>query len=298
MADADTSPSPTSGKFATFGWGSGKGELGHKRPKEANPEGPMSLAADGKGGVDILDQVNHRIVHVGPDGTVEGSTDIDLDGAQDVAVAKDGTVAVLDRLGDRQVRLYGPHGKDRGTLTLEGKGIDEGGAVTGLFTDGDDVYAEREHGPLVKLGDTSGNAGDRSEIPGRPSRDGKLYLSAGITDAAAGRVWVSAITRATGDALFTRELLLGVHVANLLALDSDRQGVIYFASEIAPGDQNPMVLLYCLAESDGHPLGNVQFAANTMPEETFKEIVVLDGGGVLHAEMTDNGVVYQRYDCR
>lgn len=284
--------------FATFGWGGGDGQLGHNRPQEANPEGPMSLTADGKGGALLLDQVNGRLVHVGPDGKPMGTIKVPLLGAQDVAVASDGTVAVLDRLADKQVQLFDADGKPRGSLPLEGKGIAEGGAVTGVFVDGDKIYAEKEHGALVLLGGTDGQPGDRTEIPGRPSRDGTSYLSAGITKADEGRLWLSAITRATGENRYTRELRMGMPVPSLLLLDSDKAGVIYLAMEAMPSEGHPMVLLSCLAGKDGTPLGTVQLPASTLPEETFREFAVLDEGGVLHAELTESGVAYRRYDCR
>ena len=286
------------GAFATFGWGGGDGQLGHSRPQEANPEGPMSLASDGKGGALLLDQVNGRLVRVDADGKPKGTFKVPLLGAQDVAVASDGTVAVLDRLADKQVQLFDADGRPRGSLPLEGKGIAEGGAVTGVFVDGDKVYAEKEHGALVLLGGTDGKPGDRSEIPGRPSRDGTSYISAGITKADEGRLWVSAITRATSQHRFTRELRMGVPVPSLLLLDSDKGGVIYLAMEAMPSEGNPVVLLSCLAGKDGAPVGSVQLPASVLPDETFRELTVLDQGGVLHAEMTESGVVYRKYDCR
>src|SRR4051794_21224892 len=47
-------------------WGSGPGELGRDRPKEGNPEAPMSVTVDGEGRAVVLDQVNGRIVRFGP----------------------------------------------------------------------------------------------------------------------------------------------------------------------------------------------------------------------------------------
>ena len=284
--------------FASFGWGGGDGQLGRSRPHEANPEGPMSLTSDGKGGALLLDQVNGRVVKLDADGKPKGTIKVPLLGAQDVAVAADGTVAVLDRLADKQVQLFDADGKPRGSLPLEGKGIAEGGAVTGVFVDGDKVYAEKEHGPLVLLGGTDGTPGDRTEIPGRPSRDGTSWISAGITKPDEGRLWLSAITRATNQHRFTRELRMGVPVPSLLLLDSDKSGVVYLAMQAMPSEGHSVVLLECLAGKDGAPLGTVQLPASTLPEETFREFAVLDQGGVLHAEMTESGVVYRKYDCR
>lgn len=293
-----SSVASTSGAFASFGWGGEEGQVGRHRPDEANPEGPMSLASDGHGGALVLDQVNGRVTHVDASGKRAGSFKVPSRGAQDVATADDGTVAVLDRLGSKDVKLFDQNGAPRGVLTLEGKGIKESGAVTGVFTDGNKVYAETEHGPLTLLGTTDGVAGDRTQIPGRPSRDGTSYISAGITSATDGRLWVSAITRATNQHRFTRELKMGTPVPSLLLLDSDKSGTIYLAMLAMPQENDPMVLLSCLAGKDGAPIATLQIPANTMAEETFREFAVLDGGGVVHAELSESGVTYRRYDCR
>jgi hypothetical protein len=292
-----TSAAP-SGAFATFGWGSDPNQLGRHRPDEANPEGPMSLARDGHGGALLLDQVNARVLHLDGAGKPLGAWKLGARGAQDLVTADDGTVAVLDRLDAKDVKLYDAAGNPRGVLPLEGKGIPESGAVTGVFTDGDKVYAETEHGALTLLGTTDGRTGDRSQLPGRPSRDGTSYLSAGITNANDGRVWVSAITRATNEHRFTRELKMGTPIPALLLLDSDKRGTIYLAMLAMAQENDPLVLLSCLSGKDGAPLSTLQIPANTMPEETFRELVVLDEGGVLHAEMTDSGVTYRKYDCK
>ena len=49
---------------------------------------------------------------------------------------------------------------------------------TGLFVDGDSVYVEAEHGPLIRVGGLDGKADpERPQFPGRPSRDGKSFLA-------------------------------------------------------------------------------------------------------------------------
>ncbi|AKT35953.1 hypothetical protein [Chondromyces crocatus] len=296
-----TSPPSSAGPelVVTASWGAALGQLGRERPDEGNPEAPMSLAADGKGRLLVLDQINHRLVRYGVDGKPETSLPIDLRTAQDVTVAPDGSVAVLERIHEKAVVLFDEAGKPRGALPLLGEGIDEAGHVTGVFVDGDDVYAEREHGPLVKLGDTRGTpASPRTEIPGRPSRDGALYLNAGIIQADAGRAYVAAIDRARMANRFTRELRFDAVLGSIRLLDSDRAGVIYFAVQTRPsGSGDETLLLTCLDPANGQTLGGAVMPVNTLPEETFRDLAVLDEGGVLHALRTEAGTSYQRYDC-
>ena len=290
--------------FATFGWGSGEGQLAHKRPDEANPEGPMSLALDKYGNVTVLDQVNDRVVKLDKTGKVVGSTPLTVQGAQDLTVAADGTTLVLDRVIDKSVAVIGADGKLIGELKLEGKNLEEGGAATGVFTDGEDVYVEREHGDLVKIGTTKGKVdAEREEVPGRISRDGTAYLTAGIAVMGEDRVYVGAIEKASRQQRFQREYRLGTPVTGLMLLDTDRSGVIYLGALTmvpVPGkdEPRPMVLLLCLDPLDGRPLGRAELPANMNADETFRELVVMDEGGVLYLYRTAEKAQIQKYDCR
>jgi hypothetical protein len=163
------------GVIAELGWGSGPSQLGRDRPQEANPEAPMSLTVTPLGDVVVLDQLNGRLVRIGQDGKVLGTTPLTQQTPQDVTVAKDGTLLVLDRLRDKSVAIIDPEtGTLRGDLPLQGEGIPETGGITGTFVDGDSVYVEREHGALIRIGDLAGTADTtRPEIPGRPTRDGR-----------------------------------------------------------------------------------------------------------------------------
>lgn len=288
--------------FARFDWGSGPDQLGRDRPQEANPEAPMSFAAGPDGRVWVLDQVNGRLVRLGPDGEVLGTTRLDQVAPQDVAVGDDGTVAVLDRLADRNVTVLSPDGEVVGTIPLEGDLIPETGGVTAVIIDGDDVYAEREHGPLVHIGDVQGRpATARHEVPGRPSRDQQLYLLAALVDPVAGRFIVNAIERETGRHRFTRQLQAVAMIREILLLDTDGQGVIYVAIAGAPAPDHPEyeeVHLVCLAAADGATIGTAILPGNMGAEETMRQIAVLPGGGVLYGIRTEAGMAFERFDCR
>ncbi len=300
-ADGDGALPP--GVVATFGWGSGEGKLGRNRPDEANPEGPMSLTRDAQGNTWVLDQVNNRLVKLDKNGKPAGTVPLPLQTPQDVAFTKDGTAVVLDRLVDQAVALVGPDGKQLGELKVVGKGIEEGGAITGVFADGDDVYVEREHGDLVKLGDSKGKPDpERPEVPGRPTRDGQSFISASISNAAAGRVAVTSIDRATKQHRYTREVPFGAPIAMLMLLDTDRSGVIYVAAvvegPVQGGEPAQRVGLLCLDPLDGRPIGSAVLPANTDADETFRELTVLDEGGVLFLHRTEERADVMRADCR
>lgn len=278
-------------------WGGKVNELGRERPAEGNAQGPMSFGVDGKGAIYVVDTVNGRLVRRNADGSPGETTFLDSPYPEDVAVAEDGSAAVLDRHRDKAVSLYDESGKSMGKLPLQGEGLPDPGSVTGVFVDGKDVYVEKEHGPLLKLGTMGGiPAQPRTEIPGRPSRDGLSYINAGIIQAPAGRVYVSSIDRATNKHRFTRELALESLVRSIVLLDTDKGGTIYFAADVEKGGGS--VLLYCLDGISGTPMGTAVLPANTLPEESFRDYVVLDGGGVVQALRTEQGVSYSFYDCQ
>ncbi len=288
---------------AEFGWGNGEGKLGKTAPEEANPEAPMSLTVDALGNVWILDQVNNRLVKVDKNGKPLADIELPLQAAQDVAVTADGTALVMDRLVDKAVAVIGPDGKQKGELPLEGKGLEEGGASTGLFADGDDVYVEREHGDSVRIGDSSGKADtERPEVPGRPAGDNKTYLTAGITNGPAGLVAVTAVDKATQQHRFTRQLVVGAPVVALNLLDADLSGIIYLGTVVFGPNSTPevpefAVTLLCLDPVDGAPLAGTSLPTNSSPEETFRELQVVPEGGVLMLVRSPAGAQLVHYQC-
>ncbi|MBL8912536.1 MAG: hypothetical protein JNM17_17720 [Archangium sp.] len=300
MPEARTGPGT---ELARFGWGSGDGNLGRSRPDEANPEAPMSLTVDALGNVWILDQVNGRLVKLDKNGKPIGTVPLSVQGAQDVVVTPDGTALVMDRLIDKSIAVIGPDGKPRGEIPIVGKGLEEGGASTGVFTDGDSVYVEREHGDAVRIGSTNGTADkERPEVPGRPAQDGKTFLTANMVNGPAGVVMVTAIDRPSQAHRFTRTLTLGTPVIGLNALDADQTGIIYLGTITELAASTPEVpvfgiTLLCLDPLDGRPVGMTQIPANSSPEETFRELTVLPEGGVLFLERTEQGPRVVRYGC-
>jgi hypothetical protein len=260
-------------------WGTGPGQVARKIPEEGNPEAPMSFSVTPRGGTVVLDQVNGRLVRFTPDGRPEGTVPVTQQAPQEVVVAPDGTTLVLDRLADKSVAIL-KDDKLVNDLPVEGKGIPEDSA-------------------LVLIGDTDGQANaDRPEIPGRPSRDGKSFLVAGLIDHDSGQAFVAALDRKTAQQRFRRDLALGMPLLMIVMLDSDRRGTVYFGAMLEPQGADAFNRIICLSGTDGATTGTVDLPANTGAEETFRDFVVLDDGGVLFAQRSDQGVAYVRYDCR
>lgn len=293
-ADEAQGAAPDAGPRVLFAaaWGSGAGKLGRDRPAEGNPEGPMSLALAGRD-VLVLDQVNGRLARYDADGRLKGTSDAPTT-AQDLAVAKDGTVAMIDRLVGKTVTLVDANGKKIGELPL-GARIAEPGLVTGVVIDGTNVYAEKEHGALVLLGSTDGTpTGESIQLAGRPSRDGTLLLTAGISSKGAGRAYVNAMDRGTTTSRFAVQVSFPRPAQAIVLLDSDVKGKIYLG--VAAGDPGDAVIA-CLDPSDGRVLGRVTLPLSHTPEESFRDFSVSDDGAIVFAVRTDDGVSYQSATC-
>jgi hypothetical protein len=254
----------------------------------------------------VLDQVNGRLFRLDADGKVLGTFPMTQQTPQDLAMARDGSLLVLDRLRDKTVAILDPHtGALRGELPVQGRGVPETGLVTGTFVDGSSVYVEREHGALIRIGDTSGTVDpERPEIPGRPTRDGRSYVLASITERGSGRLLLNAVDRQTGQHRYTREYHLGFPVMSITLLDSDLSGTLYLGvagqlpAPTASQPAQPGVRVFCLDALQGKVLGQTDLPLNILPEETFRDFVVLDEGGLLYRHITDSGVTLMRAHCR
>jgi hypothetical protein len=281
--------------IVTAVWGSGAGQLGRTRPEQANPEAPMSLAAAGDGLV-VLDQVNGRVVRFDARGNAIGTVRA-TPTTQDVAVTKEGGLALLDRLARKEVTIVDARGNEMGKLPLVGKGIEDPGLTTGVFVDGERVYAERSHGGLVLLGTSDGTpAKDRTELSGRPSRDGTLLLSAGITSPERGRLYLNVFDRKKNALRFTRTIDVTPRVSGVALLDSDAGGIIYLGVVRASGDAEE-IRVGCHDPNDGRELGAVTLPASRMPEETFKDLALMPDGRIVVAVRSEQGVDYRIARC-
>jgi len=293
-----TPPAPIRPSAGTVVWGSGPGQLGRERLEEGNAEGPMALTVGPGGEAWVVDTVNGQLKRFDQDGGHQGSQPLAVQYAQDVVVLSDGRTLQLDRLQDKAVAVVAADGRVLGELPLAGPSLDEPGGVTGLFVDGQDVYVEKAHGTLVRVGDTSGKRDEQQpEVPGRPSGDGASWLSAGMVEGEAGRLYVTSIRREPLGQRFTRELRVPPTVLRLMWLDSDAAGVIYLAWLWDAGGA-PQVTLACLAGEDGRVLGQRPLPASNVPDETFREFALQPAGGALYAWRTEEGMQLLPADCR
>lgn len=298
--------------FAQGAWGTGPDEFGRHNVLESNPEGPLTISVDNQGNAYVLDQVNGRIVRFDKNGKPLPPFQLTQQAPRDIVVSPTGTTLVMDQLRDKTVAVLDTNGKLIGELPVTGKRLNdkENGLATGVFADADGVYVEKAHAMQFRVGDAAGNPDPNQPLmDGRPSRDGTALLSMGLTKALAGRFWVRATDRSTGQMRFMREFTMPLQILQLIFLDSDASGRIYAAAHIGrelpvnPADGgsgggfvDESVQLLCLSPT-GEPRNNLTLPANTMAEESVRDIAVRDDGTILYMYRTEQGLQILQYNC-
>jgi hypothetical protein len=301
-AAVPATPVAVAGKVVVSGkWGSQPGQFGRRADPESNPEGPMAIVAGARGEIDVVDQINRRVQRF-RDGKPVGAISLGGDTVQDAAAGKDGRLLLLDRLADRNVQVYGADGKLQNELSLQGKGVPEGGAVTGVFANDDGVYVERGHDELVRIADASGAPDpDRPTLAGRPTRDGHLLLKAQLTDRAHGELVLQAFDRATGQPQWSQPVSLGAMILHIITVDSDRAGEAFLAADLGRESPSPpyqildeRVVILRFAPG-GTPSGSITVPPFGSADETFRPITVDDDGTVLVMTSGPQGLTVTRY---
>jgi hypothetical protein len=108
----------------------------------------------------------------------------------------------------------------------------------------------------------------------------------------------------SGENRYTREYRLEFPVLYINLLDSDRAGTLYLGAvgELPTGKAEPATQLgqrvYCLAAEDGRIVGQLELPHEPMPEETFRDLVVLETGGVVYKQLTQTGVILRQAHCQ
>lgn len=298
LAAPDAAP-PVSGLRTEIPWG--PNGLGRGQSEDGYPGGPNSFATAPDGTTWVLDQFNKRMVRLGPDGKILETRPTKLESPADIALGKDGSMAVIDRTRQNQVELFDAQGRSKGTLPLPNAVPGQPSELTRVFVEKDKVYAQRgEGGPLFALGGTDGRPETGKEINGQYSRDGKLLISAGVTNFDQGRVWIGGADPATQAHVFTREADLGNELEQILLLDSDLSGMIYLVVKATfDSDGAASTLVLC---ADGNARGRItrmfSLPYPNDPLDTFRKFDVDPNGGLLAAEYTDTGVAYRLHSCR
>jgi hypothetical protein len=267
---------------------------------EARPPQGFTPTRDGK--LLVLDSAKQRLVWFDREGRMERTLPLSgLVMPADVAVAKDGTIVVVDHEGVQTA----------GTVLIDASGRIKGkfpqfadGMMSELYTVGNDVYFALEGGlTSVKAGETNGAASDETpgvydqngKVPGVVAPDGRTVLSTGIHDQHKGQFWVSAIDGEPPKHLFTRLYAVEPRLLGIPYMQADARGTVYVV--LYHRDQ---LTLVCLDGKTGEPIGRVPLpsAAGRRSGTPFRTYNVVQSGGIVQQQRSAEGSTYQWFDCR
>jgi hypothetical protein len=298
LAVPDARPATQRQTVVRAAWGDGPLELGHRRPSEAMPEGPMALALDSRGRIHVLDQVNSRVVIF--DGG-QAAEHVALSGDsyyQDIAIDAQDRIVVLDRLRAGAVQVLDDAGAVAQTIPITGKGLAEGGASTALFVVDDGIYIEAEHQHLVRVADAAGAPDPgRALLAGRPSLDGKMIFRASLS----GPSSIALAGLPEGGAGWQARVDFPMNVANVRALESDAAGRVYLAAflirerAVEPFDVEEQKQVVVVLSPTGEETARIEIVAPTTPDEQFRPIRVGTDGAIYQLVCNDDGATVERF---
>jgi hypothetical protein len=282
-------------------WGSQPGQFGRRRDPESNPEAPMAIAAGAHGDFAVVDQLNRRVQRF-HNGKLTGTISIGGDTVQDIALGANGRTLLLDRLADGNVQVYDSAGNLVNEVTLAGAGVKEGGGVTGVFADDQGIYVESEHDKVVRVAGPDGKSDpNRPELLGRPTRDGRLLVSAALAGQGSDTATVSAFDRASGKPAWQTPVAFGAPILHLVMLDSDAHGMVYVAADVgreSPEPPYPIIeerIVVARLGPGGAPRGTITVPATQSADETFRPMSVDDDGNVYVMVPGERGLDVIRY---
>lgn len=280
----------------TLRFGDGPFDVGRRRDPETAAIGPSSLAVARDGTIFINDPVHGRLVRIGKDGKPSAAIKLPSATIEEVVALRDGKIAVVDRLGEKSVWKLDANGKTVGEFAVEGVGVREASGTTGLFEDPNGgLFVEVGHKTLVRV---DGNS--RATLPGRPRRDGGIYLRCAIADRKAGIVRLDAMFADSVPA-WTVNLPLGAPVLRIALCDSDAAGNTYVGANVGLESTTPPYaiveekLVLIAIDPAGSPRGTLTLPTKPAPEETFRELEVGDDGTIYRMVITDQGLVVETY---
>lgn len=282
---------------ARFGWGSGPGNIGKPGAGEGHGETPFRLGVGADGTAYLLDGENGRVVRVLADGGAASDVRLPVKDPLDVAVTKDGDLALLSRTerGGR-VTVAGPDGRPRAALDVP---EDVAGKARSVVVVGKDVYVESRSGEHRRVGDVSGVVDPSPAIaPGSPTRDGRAFVTAILPSPESTEVHVFVIDRATKLQRWSRLVRPALAVEGIVLADTDASGEVYLLVTGPPrnGGQDVRAELLCLGAEHGEVVGSVMLAVD-VGAEAITDAKALDAGGIVFTVASRSGLRVERQDC-
>lgn len=273
------------------GWGSGPGQLG--KLDEASRPGPMDLAVADDGTLHVLDQVNRRIQRFTPAGASWPPLPLSAQTAEYIALSNQGVwVLSYERQSAGHIlELVGRSGVHKRQALAAGTDL-----ITGLFSDGEQVWIEQRHDRLTKVWPVK-KAGQA--VLGRPNRGepGQHLLAA--RDAEGGVLLAGVIPMEGTFPMVTFKPADGAEIVAIEGLRSDKAGRVYLALKLAdritsPGQDWVDVRRVCVVYRPGARPIIVEMAAE-LATDMNNYLAVGPGGGLFQLHTTEAGVLIRRW---
>lgn len=289
-------------------WGKGPGHIGRPSAEEGHGETPLRLAVSADGTAYLLDPENGRIVRVLPDGGAGEDVRLPVREPLDLAVGKDGSLALLSGKDgkDGKVTLAGPDGRARAELALP---EDMARAARSVAVRGSDVYVETRNGEHRRVGNVSGGVDPGMPLaPGAPTRDGRAFVTAILPSPDSPDVHVFVIDGATRAQRWSRLVRPAVAVEGIQLADTDASGDVYLivtgeprgggggGAEGAGAEGALAAQLLCLDGERGDVVGAMALPVKLGPENIV-DAKALERGGVVFTVASKAGLRVERHDC-
>ena len=132
-------------------WGTHGSAVGKDDGNQSAPMGPMSFTVGPDGELFVLDQLNFRVLRFTADGELDVEFTLPWDTYQDLELAQDGALLVVDRLVQSSILVLDEAGVALGDHYVVGEGIPEGGGITATFVHDDGVWLEFAHTYVIRV---------------------------------------------------------------------------------------------------------------------------------------------------
>jgi len=282
-------------------WGSGGMMLGRIDGSEAASYGPLSFGFSPVGDLYILDQVNFRILKIHADGSPGADIALPLRNCDDMAIAPDGSIVLLDKLDRLSLVVMD---ELQGTMqehTITGEGIPEGesGLITAMFAESDGVWVEYQHATLVRILDASLRPSERIILPGRKYDGTSVTVRAELLPGGGARMWLEDVS--TGAFLAGRDIGLDHSIDRIIWIDrDDNHDLIALFHLIDWSDQPPYGPLYEEVRGIRLDQNLAQTGVMTSPFTLTewrqqREFIVTPDGGLYQMAFTEAGVRILRW---
>ena len=283
-------------------WGSSGPAVGRRDAEESAPEGPMSFAVGPDGELYVLDQVNQRVLKFTPEGELDLEITLPAMTFQDLEIAPDGALVVVDRLVRRSILVLDEAGNPLGEYAYEGEAIPEGGGITATFARSDGVWLEFAHTWVARILDEQYRPCVEEIVPGRIMADGKTRVVAARDGAGGADVWLEAYG---GDEPLVRTTVEPAeYLDRIIWIEGDDMGHIVVAMHLFPRDGHALaragsdfVSALVLGE-DLQVLGSFRSPYAIVEWEQFREFKVMPGGSVYQMALTRGGMRILRWSLR